>query len=109
MTAQQREFAASRASYMGSPEHKLPGARSDATLCPPELESRQPELTEWLRDAIAHGNAGGFMEGAFPRYVWYNHEDHLFEGRLTNQGLGEYKGYPIDPDEGPLGLRRKDV
>jgi hypothetical protein len=71
MNALQREHAATTASYTGSPEHKLPHARSDATLCPAELEGHQTELTLWLRDAIAEGNAGGFMEGAFPRYVWY--------------------------------------
>lgn len=105
MTASQRDHAAAIATYTGSPEHKLPHARSDATLCPPELEGNQDELTRWLRNAIAEGKAGGFMEGAFPRYVWYRDGERLFEGRLTNQVLGEYKGYPIGPDEGPLELR----
>jgi hypothetical protein len=109
MTDLQREHAATNASYTGSPEHKLPHARSDATLCPAELEGNQTELTLWLRNAIAEGNAGGFMEGAFPRYVWYRDGDRLFEGRLTNQALGEYKGYPIGPDEGPLELRSRDA
>jgi hypothetical protein len=76
------------ASYTGSPEHKVPHARSDATLCPSELGNRE-ELTLWLRNAITHGNAGGFMEGAFPRYVWYRDGARLFEARLTNRVLGE--------------------
>jgi len=93
------------AAYVGSPEHKLPNARSDATLCPPELESRQPELTGWIKNAIAQGCCGGFMEGAFPRYVWHKEGGRFFEGRLTNQVLGEYKGYPIDLSEVPPELR----
>ena len=109
MTVAQREDAASRAAYRGSPEHKLPHARSDATLCPSELEGQEADLTRWLRSAIEQGSAGGFMEGAFPRYVWYRDGERLFEGRLTNQALGEYKGYPIGADEGPLELRSKNV
>jgi len=49
------------------------------------------------------------MEGAFPRYVWCLNGAQLFEGRLTNQALGEYKGYPIGADEAPLKLRSQDV
>ena len=109
MTTLQREHAAAVASYTGSPAHTLPHARSDATLCPSDLDGSQAELTLWLRNAIAKGHAGGFMEGAFPRYVWYRDGDRLFEGRLTNQVLGEYKGYPITPDEGPLELRSQNV
>ena len=109
MTTPQREHAAATASYAGSPEHKLPHARSDATLCPSDLEGHQQEITVWLRNAIAEGHAGGFMEGSFPRYVWYRDGERLFEGRLTNQVLGEYKGYPIGADEGPLELRSQNV
>ena len=104
ITELQREHAASEAQYGGSPEHKLPHARSDATLCP-ELEGRHGELNGWLRKAIALGHVGGFMEGAFPRYVWYRDGENLFEGRLTNRELGEYKGYPISRDEAPPELR----
>jgi hypothetical protein len=49
------------------------------------------------------------MEGSFPRYVWYRDGEILFEGRLTNQTLGEYKGYPISSDEGPLKLGSQNV
>ena len=94
MPPAQREQAAATASYSGSPEHKLPHAKSDATLCPPELEGSRAQLTSWLRSAIAEGNIGGLLEGAFPRYVWYRDGNGLFEGRLTNHVLGEYKGYP---------------
>jgi hypothetical protein len=48
------------------------------------------------------------MEGAFPRYAWCRDEERFFEGRLTNQALGEYKGYPISPGEAPPELRPQD-
>jgi hypothetical protein len=44
--------------------------------------------------------------GRFPRYAWFREEEQWFEARLTNQGLGEYKGYPIGPDDLPVELRR---
>jgi hypothetical protein len=101
-----REHAASTAVYAGSPEHKLPGARSDATLCPSDLNGIQPELTTWVKEAIARGHVGGVIEGQFPRYIWYRSSDgRHFEGRLTNQALGHYKGYPIDALEFPSELK----
>lgn len=105
MTSSQREHAAAIAIYTGSPEHKLPHARSDATLCPSDLDGAQPELTAWVKSAITEGNAGGLMEGAFPRYVWRRDGERFFEGRLTNRELGHYKGYPIEPGEAPIELR----
>lgn len=100
--------AATVAVYSGSPEHKLPHARSDATLCPPELEREQDKLTAWLRKAILAGHVGGYMEGAFPRYVWYRDADSFFEGRLTNYVLGEYHGYPVGQDEFPAALLKNE-
>jgi len=49
------------------------------------------------------------MEGAFPRYVWYRDGERFFEGRLTNQSLGQYKGYLIDPEEAPMELRDENA
>lgn len=93
--------AAEAATYGGSPEHKLPSARSDASLCPPGLEGVQETLTEWLKSSIRAGHIGGPIEGRFPRYVWRRDNDRWFAGRLTNQTLGQYKGYPITEDEVP--------
>ena len=98
--------AANIAVYEGSPEHKVPGARSDATLCPSDLNGHQQELTGWLKDALRAGHVGGMIEGQFPRYIWCRAKDgRCFEGRLTNQELGHYKGYPIEPRELPLELK----
>jgi hypothetical protein len=106
MSIELRAEAAEKAKYVGSPEHKVPYARSDATRCPTDLETAQERLTAWLKEAIREGNVGGLVEGGFPRYVWYRDGERVFEGRLTNQVSGEYKGYPIASDEVPQELER---
>lgn len=42
----------------------------------------------------------------FPRYVWAFHEDTWFEGRVTNEEQGWYKGYPLAEDQVPEGATR---
>ena len=69
------------------------------------MENMQGILTEWLKESIREGRISGPIEGMFPRYVWYCNEGRWFAGRLTNQTLGEYKGYPVSPDETPEQLR----
>ena len=100
-----------RPRYVGSPEHKRhvtpewrsPQPRSDATACPVlDLAT----ISQWLETAFDSGWVSSFEEGGFPRYAWFREEEQWFEARLTNQGLGEYKGYPIGPDDLPVELRR---
>lgn len=81
-----------------------PRPRADATICPREL-TRDPErVQDWLRDAVTRGAVSALWEGGYPRYVWYKDGDRVYEGRLVNQGLGEYKGYPIESHEWPDGV-----
>ena len=101
---------AEQVSYVGSPEHKdfpgfwgQPRPRRDASLCPRWIKDRQV-VEEWLRSAIRRGAVGAPWEGGFPRYAWHMEGDIVFEGRLINKGLGEYKGYPLDRDEWPRGI-----
>ncbi len=54
--------------------------------------------------AIRRGAVGTPWEGNFPRYVWYKHGATVFEGRLVNQGAGEYKGYPLGENDWPAGI-----
>ena len=102
---------ASRARYVGSPEHKdvvsfagRPRLRADASCCPRETAEDPRRITRWLRSAIREGATGAPWEGGFPRYVWYKHGETVFEGRLVNRETGEYKGYPLDRDEWPRGV-----
>ena len=102
---------ARRVRYVGSREHKdvvsfagQPGLRADASCCPRDLAADPQPLHGWLRTAIRAGATGAPWEGAFPRYVWYKHEDTLFEGRLVNRENGDYKGYPLHRNEWPRGV-----
>jgi hypothetical protein len=58
----------------------------------------------WLKKAIRSGYVSAHWEGDFPRYVWYREADVVYEGRLVNQGNGQYKGYPLNPWEWPENL-----
>lgn len=106
------EAAAASATYIGSGEHKRypnplcdPNLRSDASDCDSvdaALSQDPARLTAWLREAIRRGQVSPEVEGAFPRYVWARVSttagDLVVEARLTNSGLGQYKGYFIDAD-----------
>lgn len=102
---------AQRVRYIGSPEHKdtpsfagQPKPRADASRCDPQLAGRQTLVTDWLRRAIRRGDISAFREGDFPRYAWHREGDVVYEARLVNQVLGEYKGYPLNETEWPKGL-----
>ena len=41
------------------------------------------------------------MHSEFPRYVWHKDGDQWYEALLTNEGNGEYHGYPVTSDEVP--------
>ena len=102
---------AERVTYVGSPEHKSypsfagpPMLRADASKCDPLLADRET-LSGWLQKAVKEGMIGGQWEGAFPRYVWVLDDGTCYEGRLVNQELGQYKGYPLERHEWPEGVR----
>lgn len=113
------DAVAIRARYVGSAEHKdipsfagQPRPRGDASLCPRTLGTERRRITGWLRDAIRNGLTGAPWEGpqpGFPRYVWYKYRDTVFEGRLVNCVLGEYKGYPLEKSEWPSVFRGIDA
>ena len=97
--------------YIGSPEHKdtpsfagAPKLRADASRCPRELASQREKVLGWLRTAIKHGAVGALWEGGHPRYVWFRDGDVVYEGRLVNRTLGQYKGYPLNRNEWPAGI-----
>ena len=102
---------ADRVRYIGSPEHKTypfeghqPSPRRDANKCDPALQSAN-EITNWLADAVRAGHVGAPWEtgevNTYPRYVWTRRDGVCYEARLTNAGLGQYKGYPLNADEAP--------
>lgn len=97
---------ADKVSYIISTEHKDyltsagPGnLRSDASACPRGLDFGQVE--GWLKDAVREGSVSAILEGDFPRYAWKRVGSDVYEARLSNAGLGQYKGYPIEAHEAP--------
>ncbi|WP_285690726.1 hypothetical protein [Actinoplanes sp. NBRC 103695] len=100
---------AEKVTYVISPEHKDyltsagPGKlRSDASACPRHLDF--DDVLNWLKAAIRNRSVSADFDGDFPRYVWVRVEGSVFEGRLSNSGLGGYKGYPIRDYEAPSWL-----
>jgi len=101
---------AQKATYIGSPEHKdtpsfsgQPKARADASLCDKKLAWEKDRVEQWLKTALLQGSIGEPWEGDFPRYVWHQEGDVVYEGRLVNKTQGQYKGYPLNSDEWPMG------
>lgn len=104
-----------RVTYVGSQEHKSgpsfagePRPRADATKCDPALSDRLDEIQNWLRHAIKVQCCGGLWEGDFPRYAWCKVGEIVYEARLVNRVLGQYKGWPLDPEEWPDGIDNFD-
>lgn len=103
------DVMAEKVTYIISPEHKDyltaagPGKlRSDASACPRRLDFAAVE--EWLRAAVRAGNVSADFDGDFPRYAWTRVDGQTYEARLSNSGLGSYKGYPIHDYESPSWL-----
>lgn len=59
------------------------------------------DVLEWLRDAVRECCLTADMDGDFPRYAWRRVDGQVYEARLSNAGLGQYKGYPIQDHEAP--------
>ena len=89
------------ASFAGAVPHPAP-ARS---VCPRELNGRQTDIQQWLKDAILAGQFGRFWLAGFPKYVWHREGTTVFEGQLMRPyERGGYKGYPLEPDQKVQGL-----
>jgi hypothetical protein len=104
------EALAEKVGYVISPEHKDhltsagPGRlRSDASACPRGLNF--DDVVGWLRSAVRAGDVSAARDGDFPRKVWARIDGRTYEARLSNPGLGEYKGYPIHEYEAPSWLQ----
>jgi hypothetical protein len=96
--------------YVISTEHKDhftsagPGnLRSDATRCPRGLNF--DNVRNWLKEAVRSGDVSAVLDGDFPRYAWKRIDTQVYEARLSNSGLGQYKGYPIEDHEAPEWLK----
>jgi len=70
-------------------------------LLPARGASTLIKVVQWLRDAVRDGDLSAQVDGNFPRYAWRRVEGQIYEARLSNSGLGQYKGYPIQDGEAP--------
>lgn len=102
---------AAKVVYVGSAEHKnvqtsagQPRPRADASICSQTTIEEFKAATGWLKAALKSGKFGKMWEGQFPRYVWHREGKQVYEARLVNRAKGEYKGYPLEPDETPRGV-----
>jgi hypothetical protein len=110
------EEVAARVSYTGNPIHKTypspagpPAYRADEAKCDPFARERWPMLLDALRTAIRAGCVSSFR-GAFPFRAWVWINGVLHEARLTNEGTGDYHGFPInDPRQYPEPLDRVEA
>ena len=76
-------------------------AAADASICDRVLARDKIRVEGWLRKGILAGCIDTPWEGDFPRYVWYQDENTVYEGRLVNRDQGYYKGYPLTEDKWP--------
>lgn len=117
LSEQERIELASRASYLGSCEHKdrrwwgglpcskqLPGGRKgrrgkqQTTICQLVDDKGREFATKLVREAIMNGTYEYVeTDHQFPSKI--RHKDSLgrtWEGRCINTDLGTYKGWPVD-------------
>ena len=99
--------------YRGSEDHKGANNSFGFTSTPPRRNASvcdkgiTPEIAKnWLRESIRKGNIQWTVpEEKHPRYVWGYFDGQLYLARLTNDGKGEYKGYPVQEDVKIKGLK----
>lgn len=107
--------AAAGAKYVSSPYHRNPKSK----LGMGKVDRRFPaastchqywtlqSATAALKSAINDIQVSKAWEQGFPKLVWYFDGETLYEARLTNSQLGEYKAYPLEQKrEWPTKLQR---
>lgn len=110
------EELAKQVTYTGNPKHKTypspagpPAKRSDAAKCDKYAIDDWPKLRCALRMAIRAGCVSEFR-GGFPFRAWVWINGVLHEARQTNQGSGDYHGFPLnDPTQYPVPLARLEA
>jgi hypothetical protein len=99
------DVVASKVKYFGDPVHKTyrsfgrPAAwrlGRDKTQCDHFSDEYWHLLQDVLVQAIITGYVSGEFDGGFPKRAWAWINGVLHEARLTNQGSGEYHGFPLE-------------
>jgi hypothetical protein len=105
--------------YGGSGKHKnypaphgewVPVHRPGTALCDHFDQANWPQLVQSLQEAIRRSCVQLDADLEFPIRAWAFINGKLHEARITNQGSGEYHGFPLDYEsqkpEDPHGLLR---
>lgn len=113
------DIVARATSYTGNPLHKTypsPAGppkyspKADKSKCDRFAEADWPRLRDALHAAIRAPCVDLSFRGRFPARAWVILNGRLHEARLTNQGNGDYHGFPLNyPEhypEDPEGLLR---
>ncbi len=99
---------AQRARYVASGEHKdypspeglwTMARKAGKAKCPHFKQTEWHLLQEVLRQAISASCVHGEFRGDFPLRAWAFINDVLYEARLSNQGNGDYHGFPLEYEE----------
>ena len=107
---------AARVTYTGNRIHKTymspagpPAWHADKSKCDRYNEEHWHRLLCALRRAIRAGSVSDFR-GAFPMRAWVRINGILHEARLTNEGTGDYHGFPInDPRQYPAPIDKLEA
>jgi hypothetical protein len=110
---QDSNTASTRVTYTGHTIHKTyespagrPAWRADEAKCDVYDIEDWPKLLDALQKAIRARCVGKFR-GNFPSRVWVWVNGVLHEARLTEQGQGDYHGFPLnDPRQYPEPAKR---
>ena len=101
--------------YVGSPYHKRhvtrwgqPVALNDKSVCPDSV--KEDEVVQIMEEEIPRSIDrewhSRLRDGAWPRYVWGKSvfdtsdgaQEIVWEARVLNMGIPEYKAYPVQKD-----------
>ena len=80
-------------------------------VLPNSQENRIASLAGSVTGSAAGSRAdpGEGKSPGFPRYVWYKDGATVYEGRLVNREMGQYKGYPLEKSEWPSAIEGIDA
>ena len=64
------------------------------------LLAERDRATDWVRSAIRSGQCRfSPSDQNFPKRIWYEDDGQFWQGLKVNDGLGEYKGWPISKEK----------
>ena len=95
--AREAHYKSSDYHRAGPDGQSVPKRRPDKTVCH-ERDGRHPDAGRLLKMGFRRGMVSTRQRNDWPRNVWAVDSNGVaYEGMLTNQGNGQYHGYPMVP------------